>query len=325
MEIVYNSNLPDFHMVVGLPGSGKSTYIEQHFNKNIKIHSSDVIREELSGDVGNQNINELVFKTLHNRVKEDLKNGISCVYDATNISWKRRKAFLNELKSIRCWKVCHFIATPFEVCVEQNKQRDRIVPYQVIEKMYKNFDVPWYNEGWDDINVWYEKKEYLSAYGTWSDFIYDTMNCDQESKYHSATLGEHCKNCLDYVKVNEDKLSALIWNELRIAAALHDCGKPFTKSFIDSRGNKSDTAHYYNHEKIGSYNSFFYSDAQDEYYDKLTVAALIRWHMIMHFYKDWEQKTIGKYEKEFTKNKYLQEMNFYKALSILYEGDKNAH
>lgn len=325
MEIINSSDYPEFLMLVGLPGSGKSTYIKKYFNQNLRVHSSDAIREELSGDESNQDINGKVFDLLHKRVREDLKNGISCVYDATNISWKRRKAFLDSLKNIKCWKVCHIIATPFEVCLEQNAQRERKVPYEVIEKMYKNFDIPWWNEGWDDIEIWYENKNYKNAYGTWFQYITDTLNFEQDSVWHGFTLGEHCQKCFDFVKKNENDTPALIWNELRIAAALHDCGKPFTQTYTDTKGQTSMFAHYYNHECVGSYNSLFYSDVIDEYYDKLTVAALIRWHMVFHFFKDWKPKTIEKYEKEFTSHKWLNEMEFYKALKILHEGDKNAH
>lgn len=325
LQCHHSSDKPEFLMLVGLPASGKTTYIKKYFNQNLKVHSSDAIREELSGDINNQNINKQVFETLHKRVKEDLKNGISCVYDATNISWKRRKAFLQELNSIDCWKICHIIATPFEVCLEQNEQRDRKVPYEVIERMYKNFDIPWWNEGWDDIEIWYENKNYKTGYGSWEEFLEDTIDFAQDSKWHKETLGNHCKKCYEYVKENEDKLSALIWNEVRIASALHDCGKPFVKDFHNSGGEETEYAHFYNHENVGSYNSLFYCDEQDDYYDRLSIAALIRWHMVLHFFKDWEQKTIDRYEKEFTTHHYLKEMQFYEALKLLNEGDKNAH
>ena len=52
--------IPEFVMVVGLPGSGKSTYIEKYYPGYV-IHSSDAIREELSGDVNNQNINKQAY------------------------------------------------------------------------------------------------------------------------------------------------------------------------------------------------------------------------------------------------------------------------
>lgn len=323
LQCHHSSDKPEFLMLVGLPASGKTTYIKKYFNQNLKVHSSDAIREELSGDINNQNINKQVFETLHKRVKEDLKNGISCVYDATNISWKRRKAFLQELNSIDCWKICHIIATPFEVCLEQNEQRDRKVPYEVIERMYKNFDIPWWNEGWDDIKLWYADKNYKNAYGHWGKFILDTEYFDQESKWHSQTLGKHCGECLKYVSTKVNELNCLNENETFIAAALHDCGKPFVKSFKDSNGHPSEFAHYYNHENVGSYNSLFYGKYEGT--DSLLIAALIRWHMILHFFKDWEQKTIDKYEKEFTTHKWLNEMDFYKALKLLNEGDKNAH
>ena len=77
MKVMNSNDWPSLLMLVGLPGSGKSTYIKNHFNQNLHVHSSDDIREELSGNVNNQDINKEVFELLHKRVKDDLKNGIS--------------------------------------------------------------------------------------------------------------------------------------------------------------------------------------------------------------------------------------------------------
>lgn len=43
--------MTDFIMLVGLPGSGKSTYAEELKREGYIIHSSDAIREELTGDI----------------------------------------------------------------------------------------------------------------------------------------------------------------------------------------------------------------------------------------------------------------------------------
>jgi predicted kinase len=317
------ANKPYFLMIVGLPGSGKSTYIKNHFDDPIRVHSSDAIREELSGDANNQDINAKVFELLHSRVKEDLKNGISCVYDATNISWKKRKAFLDSINNISCYKICYVIATPYDICLEQNCTRDRVVPEQVIKRMYMNFDIPWYNEGWNDIRIVYNQDSYSSYYNHWWYFLDRHLDFDQESKWHTETLGIHCNRCAEFVLNNMKDLIDRNAKETLVAAALHDCGKPFTKTFIDSKGEKSDFAHYYNHENVGSYNSLFYKKDNDT--DSLLVAALIRWHMVLHFFKDWKPKTIEKYEKEFTSNLLLQHIDFYKALKLLHEGDKAAH
>ena len=58
-----------FIMLVGLPASGKSTYAERLKEKGYHIHSSDKIREELTGDVNSQDKNIDVFAELHKRVK----------------------------------------------------------------------------------------------------------------------------------------------------------------------------------------------------------------------------------------------------------------
>lgn len=315
-------NKPTFIMLVGLPGSGKSTFIRNTF-KGLKIHSSDEIREELSGDANNQKINTEVFDLLHRRIKNDLKNGLDCCYDATNINRKRRNAFLAELANINCYKTCYIIATPFEVCLNQNAHRSRIVPDKVIEKMYKNFEIPWYNEGWDYITIKYLQDGYRCYYGYWKKFIDSYINFDQESTWHTTTLGEHSLKTMQYVELKEHELIDLNKYETKIAAALHDCGKPFTKTFKDFKGNDSCCAHYYNHANVGAYNSLFYG--KENNVDNLLVAALINYHMLFYYFNDWEQKTINKYEKELTTNSILKEFDFYTALTILHEGDKNAH
>ena len=322
MILTKDEMVPEFVMLVGLPGSGKSTYIEKYY-ATYKIHSSDAIREELSGDVNNQDINKQVFATLHKRVKADLAKGRGVVYDATNISWKRRKAFLQELNGIRCLKKCILMATPFEVCVQRNKDRERTVPYFAIDRMYRNFDIPWYNEGWDGIFIAYANKQACNYYGDWSHFVTDHLDFEQESKWHTETLGNHCLKTLQYVESREADFTAGNICETKIAAALHDCGKPFVKAFKDSNGEVSEFAHYYNHENVGAYNSLFYG--KESGVDSLFVAALIRYHMVLHFFKDWKPRTVEKYENEFTEHKYLQQVKFYDALKILHEGDKKAH
>ena len=89
---------PIFIMMLGLPGSGKSTHAKELAERiNAVIHSSDALREELTGDINNQNNNELVFQTLHKRIKEDLINGKNCIYDACQV---KRKDRMNKYKKL---------------------------------------------------------------------------------------------------------------------------------------------------------------------------------------------------------------------------------
>lgn len=303
---------PIFIMIVGLPASGKSTYAKELSEKyNANIHSSDVIREELSGDVNNQNINSKVFQTLHSRIKEDLRNGKNCIYDATNINYKRRMAFLQELNKIPCKKICILMATPYKECLKRNTERDRKVPEEVIEKMYRHFDVPYWYEGWTDIWVKYSPHS-QDSFGYACHFVGNTKNYNQDNKHHKLSLGEHSELTWKYISehcTDNDNNSIA----LRIASVLHDNGKPFTKTFKNSKGEITEQAHYYNHERVGSYNSLFYKMICSP----LKVAMFIRWHMQLYFIKD-NEKAHQKYKKLWGKD-------LYNDIILLHEADKNAH
>ena len=125
-------------MIMGLPCSGKSTFAQKLAEEyNTNLHSSDAIREELTGDINNQEHNNEVFQTLHKRIKDDLRNGKSCIYDACNISYKQRMAFLSELKNIPCEKQCMLMATPYEWCIERSAKRESKVPSMLLKECTK--------------------------------------------------------------------------------------------------------------------------------------------------------------------------------------------
>lgn len=299
---------PTFTMMVGLVGSGKSTYAKQLAEEtNAIICSSDAIREELCGDKNSQDNNEEVFKILHSRIKENLKNGKNVIYDATNINSKRRRAFLSELRNIPCVKKCVIMATPFEMCCIQNESRDRVVPYEVIERMYKNWNTPYWFEGWNEIEIKMQDNtsERYAMY-----WLRDYWNYKQDNPHHSLTLGQHC-HCVGKA-LNGDRT-------LMFAGYLHDCGKPFTKSFINSKGEETDEAHFYQHHCCGSYDSLFFR--YPDKVDRLDVSILINLHMMPYFWekdKEHVEKTRQKYQK-------LWGNELYNNVIKLHEADKKAH
>lgn len=315
---------PIMIMMCGLVGSGKSYYAQELAQKyNANIHSSDAIREELSGDVNNQNINELVFKTLHSRIKEDLRNGKNCIYDATNLNYKRRMSFLQEMKNIECIKICIFMATPYEECLARNSTRDRVVPEEVIKRMYMSFDPPAYYEGWDDILVFYSKNSRGSK-SSLVDWGNSMMEYSQDNSHHSLTLGEHVisvyQTILDPIfDLPETQYQEYFstHKEILAAAILHDCGKPFTKTFKNTKGEITEQAHYYNHEHCGSYDTFFYDTLEET--SLPYVALLVRWHMQPYF---WEKDNN---EKQHNKYRQLWGEDLYQDIMRLHKADKEAH
>ena len=181
-----------FIMMIGLPCSGKSIKAQELAKEyDAIIFSSDTLREKLFNDVNHQADNDLLFKELYRRIKVCLRTGKNAIMDATNINYKRRVAFLAELKSISCHKECVLMATPYEVCLERNKIRDRKVPKYVIERMYKNFDIPYYYEGWDNIKIKYSEGA-ESSYGWSRDWADSMRTFDEENPHDTLSLGGHC-------------------------------------------------------------------------------------------------------------------------------------
>jgi predicted kinase/predicted HD phosphohydrolase len=296
-------------MMVGLPGSGKSLRAKNlAVKENAIIHSSDTLRQELFGDENTQDNNEELFKELHRRIKQDLKGEQNVIYDATNISYKRRKAFLEELKKINCEKICYLVATPYEKCLDQNKSRKRQIPEYVIKKMYLSFYIPQYYEGWDKINIIWNDEEYNFDIHELFNGANGLNKISQDNPNHTLTIGEHCLKCAGICEELVDDF------ELNMAALYHDIGKRFTKQFKNSKGEDTDIAHYYQHHLVSAYDSMFYLRWLDDY-TMLNVVKYIQWHMQPFFIKT-----------DKAKNKLINLIGqtAYEKLLILHEADKLA-
>ena len=301
---------PVLYMFVGLPGSGKSNYTRKLAKKTgASVHSSDDIRKDLYGDERIQGDGNAVFNILHSRVKEDLREGKSTIYDACNISYKRRMAFLQELNNIPCKKVCIFIATPFEKCLENNAKRERYVPAEVIRNMLKHFDTPSYFEGWNEIKICYPKRAYRGFYGTPSAFVERYIDYSQDNPHHYYSLGNHCKST---------GYRFLRKNILHTVGLIHDCGKPRCKTYINTKVEKTEIAHYYSHENVGAYDSFFFDTKYSEE-ERREISELIRWHMTPYF---WEKKDDEKMRKKYFN---LWGEDLYEKIMLLHSADKDAH
>lgn len=303
---------PKMIMLIGLPASGKSTfaknYIQQH--DNVKLFSSDALRAELWGDESVQGDNNKLFTELHRRIKECLRNGCDAIYDATNINYKKRMAFLQELKHIECNKICYLFATPYEECIKRNANRDRKVPEYVLERMYKQFTAPYWYEGWDNIKVINDFENIYSP----SNFIQSTQEFNQENCHHTLSLGAHCLKAFQIS--NKDK-NFNKWFELTgfdIATLIHDNGKIFTKDFHNGKGEETEDAHYYNHQYVGAYNSFFFDGIKDHLY----VAQLIQWHM--HPYMQWKNS-----DKAMQRDRAMLGEDLFNDIMTLHQADSLAH
>ena len=152
-----------FIMLVGISGSGKTTYAK-HFvdtkaqeGEEIVILSSDDIREELYGDASIQRDPSKVFELMNQRTFDEIKAGRSVIYDATNLISTRRAEMVEQVRKIvpDCLCVCIYCDTLVEICVARQKERERKVPTHVIRRQDRQFQEITYAEGWDLICVAY--------------------------------------------------------------------------------------------------------------------------------------------------------------------------
>jgi predicted kinase len=138
-------------VLVGLPGSGKSTYLERMGAVGL---SSDAIRKLLADDENDQSIHERVFQTVRYLLRQRLEIGRPVTYiDATNLRPEERKPYLEIAKSAGCGIEAVWFDVPVELCRERNAHRARVVPDEVLTAMAARLAPPTEEEGFDRVTV----------------------------------------------------------------------------------------------------------------------------------------------------------------------------
>lgn len=141
------------YVMIGIPGSGKSTYAKTHLvDKNTRYVSRDEIRFSLiKEDEDYFSKEDEVFETFLDTIRVGLASDLNIIADATHLNPSSRMKLLaslyEDLKDVDVIGV--FMRTPVKTCIARNEMRKETrsyVPPYVINSMAKKLKQPTFNE-----------------------------------------------------------------------------------------------------------------------------------------------------------------------------------
>lgn len=145
--------------MVGIPCSGKSTYIEKllNYDPSYVVLSTDNYIENYAASVNStyDDVFEDVVGDAHTHLQKTLEDAIgsgkSIIWDQTNLNSKTRKSKLNKIPS-NYLKCAAYFEVELDTALERNRHRKgKFIPEYVIKNMYAQFTVPTIQEGFDII------------------------------------------------------------------------------------------------------------------------------------------------------------------------------
>ena len=111
-----------FVVLIGVSGSGKSTFARKHF-KSTEILSSDYCRGLVSDDENSQAATKDAFEVLHFIARKRLAVGKLTVVDATNVQPESRKSLVEIAREFHCLPVAIVLDLPERMAHDRNKSR----------------------------------------------------------------------------------------------------------------------------------------------------------------------------------------------------------
>lgn len=155
-------------MLIGPPGSGKSTYINDllmiknalcNDNYKVVVISTDDIFEELAKDAGityTEAFDKFSFKEIEremfNRLDTAIKENRDIIIDQTNMSVKSRARKLQKFPSNYHKEAVVFNVDRVELdrrLNEREKETGKIIPKFVVDSMLRSYQEPTKAEGFD--------------------------------------------------------------------------------------------------------------------------------------------------------------------------------
>ena len=152
--------MPKVYMLIGVPGSGKSTWIaEQEWAKDLPVVSSDRFIDkhaEQEGKTYNEVFDDyapIAMRLMENHARGCHANNYDCIWDQTNTSVKGRKHKLAMLPGYTAIAVVFKTPEAEEHARRLASRPGKAIPDRVMKSMIDNLVMPTEDEGFSEI--WY--------------------------------------------------------------------------------------------------------------------------------------------------------------------------
>jgi putative nucleotidyltransferase with HDIG domain len=133
----------DYRCVVtvmsGLPGAGKDTWLARH-RPQLPVVSLDEVREDL--DVDSTDNQGTVVQEARERCRQQMRAGTDFAFNATNLTTIMRQRWINLFADYGARIEIVYVEPPLRKILEQNKQRERVVPEKVIRRLLEKTEPP---------------------------------------------------------------------------------------------------------------------------------------------------------------------------------------
>lgn len=143
LYILEHLTQPTAYLMVGIPGAGKSTWIEENLPEDINIISRDKIRVEIGmaknvddKRVGTHEEEAKITHIENDYIKKAVANGETFVIDDTNYRRKYRRKTIKLLRELGVHIIAVNLNTPVETCI---KRREGQVDPEIMNDIAKKF------------------------------------------------------------------------------------------------------------------------------------------------------------------------------------------
>ncbi|MCD7824109.1 MAG: AAA family ATPase [Oscillospiraceae bacterium] len=136
---VYDDTWGEVILMSGLPGTGKDTWIKEHY-PDMPMISLDDIRKEMN--ISPTEKQGQVVQEARERARAYLRSKQPFVWNATNLSAMLRHNQLSLFEQYHARTRIVFLETPWDTNLSRNENRSDAVPTIEIEHMMRNLELP---------------------------------------------------------------------------------------------------------------------------------------------------------------------------------------